>query len=394
MQHNVVIAAIVSTFFISGCGKTLDFRNTEISNNTIYESGANTGFSGKVTNIPYTRLPVAPIGTMIKLITTVGHDESISEIVMGNAVAAIIGNGNNSGGLICDVKVKNGALHGDATCKVAGSKAPIFEMAFKENTVHGHTVIFSTKVEGAKLAEATFATGQLDGDLKIYSANGKIVIDSANFKRGLVDGLEEIRSVTSGKLIRQINYADGKQNGKEKIWSEDGTLLVELEWKEGKQTGFEKRFDESGTHLLVDLRWKDGKAMGFNTVGYSKSMGYNEYHLKDGVYDGEHRLYLPIRGQSTGVYLDKVDTYIAGKVQGKVINYGEDGKVVSTANWVDGQWVSTDPSPETKNSQVNGATTNGCVERKVASYHQERGEDALISTDILGEWEGECKAKI
>lgn len=37
------------------------------------------------------------------------------------------------------------------------------------------------------------------------------------------------------------------------------------------------------------------------------------------------------------------------------------------------------------------AAQQACVDAKVAAYHQEMGDDALVRYDMLGEWEGECR---
>jgi hypothetical protein len=50
-----ILAAVL---LLSGCwGKTLDFRNAEIVHGKIYASGANSPFSGQVTNINLSQIP-------------------------------------------------------------------------------------------------------------------------------------------------------------------------------------------------------------------------------------------------------------------------------------------------------------------------------------------------
>ncbi|KFI05460.1 toxin-antitoxin system YwqK family antitoxin [Massilia sp. BSC265] len=389
MQRFTNATMLASLLLLAGCGDTLDFRNAEVSNGAIYAAGSNTPFSGNLTNIPYARLPVAPLGRVIKMTATAGGDQALSEAVLGNAVAAMLGSGNP---FVCDVKVSDGALDGAAKCKINGSKSVVFDLAFKQNQIDGDVVMFHPDGKGAKRAEATFVDGKLHGALKIYSADGKIVVNSANFEHGLGEGTEEIRHPRSGSLIRQVNWSGGKQIGKEKSWSEDGTLLTDLEWNDGKQNGIQKQYDDTGKLMLADLTWKNGKATGMQVTGYhGPKSGYHVYHLKDGINHGEHRAYLEKRDAS-GIYLDKLETFVDGKVDGTVTYYKEDGSVSSTETYAHGNWVSN--QGEQRQAAESGANdAPACLDKKIAAYRGEFGEDAMIKADVLSEWEADCKAK-
>lgn len=387
MQRITAATMLASMIILGGCGKTLDFRNAELSNGAIYEAGENTPFSGKVTNIPYARLPVAPLGTVIRLTAVAaGSNQAVSELVMGNAVAAMIGSGT---ALVCDVHASDGALDGDASCKLAGTKRKIFEISFKDNTLHGETVIYDPKSEGVKRAESSFANGKLDGVLKIYSADGKIVVNNAVFKDGLAEGTEEVRHPHTGNVIRQVSWSAGQRSGKEKTWSEDGVLLSDLEWADGKQTGVEKQYDETGKVLLTDLTWKNGIASGMQIERFSASTGYNQYHLKDNVRHGEHKQF-SMNQSGDGTYLSKVENFVNGNVDGKVTHFNEDGTVSSTETYRAGTYVS-EPDPAEDSAQASVASLD-CVDAKVLAFRKENGEEALVRADMLAEWQGECKA--
>jgi len=386
MQRTTAATLLISLTILSGCGKTLDFRNAELSNGSIYEAGENTPFSGKVTNIPYARLPVAPLGRIVQMTSTAaGGNQAVSELVIGNAVAAMLGNGN---ALLCDVQVSDGELDGDALCRLAATKKQVFELAFKENMVDGDVVIHDPANHSVKRAEASFVKGKLDGVLKIYSADGKVIVNSASFKDGLGEGTEEIRHPRTGKVIRQVNWTGGKQTGQEKTWNEEGVLLSELEWTDGKQSGVEKRYDETGKVLLADLVWKSGTATGMQIEHYSKHSGYSVYHLADGVRHGEHKQFSTKR-EGDGIYLSKVETYVNGNVDGKVTHFNEDGTVASTETYVAGDYVPA-PATEEQTAQLTAANA-ACVDSKVAAFHAANGDDALVRADFLAEWESECK---
>jgi len=382
MHRTALTAAVASVALLAGCGKTLDFRNAEISNGQVYEAGANTGFSGKVTNIPYARLPVAPVSALIQILTRMGKDESISNTVIASSM------GLGGGGLLCDIKVEDGTVDGKATCKVNGMRSPLFEIEFDRNMVQGRTVIYNPKINGSKLAEATYVGNKFDGELKLYSADGKIVIDSANLKQGVSQGVEEQRSPNTGKLVRRMTWVDGKLQGKEEVWSEDGTLLAQLDWANGKQTGFEKRIAKGDNHVLADLNWQEGKQTGFETQGSdgSDSTGYSRIEMKDGMRHGELRSYVLARTRE-GLVLYKVEHYVNGKLDGKVLNYAESGEVTSFDLYKDGTEISYGNAPRNDASLA----VSSCVDAKVAAFHKEAGEDAMVTADMQGEWEGECK---
>lgn len=383
MNRTALAAALASTILLAGCGKTLDFRNAEISNNKIYEAGANTGFSGKVTNIPYTRLPVAPVGSLIQILTRMGKDESIANTLIASSL------GGGDGGLLCDIKAADGTVDGKAICKVNGSKSPLFEIEFDHNAVQGHTIIYNPKLDGAKMAEANYVDNKLDGELKLYSADGKTVVDSANLKQGVAHGVEEQRSPNNGKLVHRMTWVDGKLQGKEEVWSEDGTQLAQLDWQNGRQTGFEKRLAKGDNHVLADLKWQDGKQTGFETLGSDEPMstGYSRVEMRDGVRHGELRQYALARTRD-GLALYKVEHYVNGKLDGKVLNYGENGEVASFDLYKDGTEISYGNAPDETGAPPAGGN---CVDAKVAAFHKESGEDAMVTADMLGEWEGACK---
>lgn len=209
------------------------------------------------------------------------------------------------------------------------------------------------------------------------------------WKNGVQDGVEEIYNPVTKKLIAQINVANGKKTGSEKRWNADGSmLLINLNWADGKATGFEKQVNVAGDKLLTDLVWTDGKATGFQTVG-TLGTNYDEYHIKDGAFDGVHKTYLASH-YANAMFLYKAENYKEGKLDGLTQEFGEDGKVVAEIRYKDGVALPGNSGQSSFSTNAGGAKSEACLDSKIAKFRKEQGADALISNDVITEWKGAC----
>lgn len=399
-------AVLGATLLLSGCWgeKTLDFRNAEIVHGKIYSNGANSPFSGRVTNMERFKISNLFEGTY----------------PIGETLSTLINANSYSLGDLCDVSVKAGVLQGKGLCKAAKGDHVISEFSFENNVLQGHFKISSGTSEYV-IAEANFSNGRLDGKMDLfnpgngkliyrtkwkegkqngetvqYTLDGKQLIYKVKLIDGKKDGIEETYSPTSNKLIAKVNMVNGIIVGSEKHWSNDGSvLLIDRNWVDGKATGFSKQFDATGAKLLVDLTWKDGKATGFETVGDTGGAAYNEYHLKDGLFDGVHKGYAFTRdAKPSGTFLYIVNNYKEGKLNGKSQEFGEDGKISSETYYSEGVEIPLPPSHVAGlDTQVNTTTLNSgsCVDSWTAAHRKEVGEDAMITADQINEWEHWCR---
>lgn len=164
------------------------------------------------------------------------------------------------------------------------------------------------------------------------------------WKNGVQDGEEKLFNPATGKVIAQANFTKGQKTGSQKVWSSDGsTQLIDLTWEDGKATGYEKQYDASGTTLLTDLTWKDGKASGVQTTGNLQAT-FDEYHLKDGVYDGIHKSYVAGDGANNyKPFLAKTENFKDGKLNGLTQEFSETGDVTAERYYKDGVEISTNP---------------------------------------------------
>lgn len=225
------VAVYSSLFLLAGCSKTLDFRNAEISNNKIFESGANTGFSGKITNLPLNKMPVSRILTITNLVGKISKDKTLAIALAGNALTAI--SGNDFGQIICDATTSDGFLDGEAICQVKQGHEPIFKFNFNKNTLDGEIIIYDLNHNEKVIAKASYKNGELDGLSEIYSsATGKI-IHNINWIKGISSGTEEQFDESTGKMIFQGNLKNGVYDGVVTKYSPEGDVTEKKTWISG-----------------------------------------------------------------------------------------------------------------------------------------------------------------
>lgn len=266
------VGMVGAALLLAGCGKkVLEFRNAEIVHGKIYSSGANSPFSGRVTNMDLFKIPslykgASPISDALNQL--IGADNLFAEnhITLGD---------------FCDVSVTDGILQGKGLCKARDNV--ISEFSFENGVLQNHfkmhnktseyviaeadfdngllegKMLLSNPDNGKLIAKTKLKEGKPDGDLIRYTLDGKYPLYKGSFVDGKKDGVEEMYHPTTHKLIAQINWENDVKNGSQKGWSNDGSvLLVDLNWADGKASGFEKHMDETDAKLIFDKTFKDG----------------------------------------------------------------------------------------------------------------------------------------
>lgn len=164
------------------------------------------------------------------------------------------------------------------------------------------------------------------------------------WENGVQNGVQKFYNPANGKLIGEVGVVNNKKSGSEKRWSADGSeLVIDLNWVDGKATGFEKQYSDNGK-LITDLTWKDGKQSGLQRIGAGEV--YDEYHLKDGVYDGIHNHYSAIPESARyQPYLSMTENFKNGKLDGLHREFSTDGsgKVTYEKLYRDGVEVPGNP---------------------------------------------------
>jgi antitoxin component YwqK of YwqJK toxin-antitoxin module len=96
------------------------------------------------------------------------------------------------------------------------------------------------------------------------------------------------RSQTSEKVYRIVSCLDGegRKQGKESVWHEDGQKVGDHQYRDGVKHGVFRSWHESGNTQLVS-EYRDGKPNGVWTAYHENGEKAVEAHLRDGKSHGK-----------------------------------------------------------------------------------------------------------
>ena len=95
---------LLLSFGLMACSKeVLDYRNAEMVNNQIYAQGANSSFTGKVTNIPYTLIQSKDFGTIFRLYGATTGDTKLVSALLISGINALGNVQQRNSLLLCDI---------------------------------------------------------------------------------------------------------------------------------------------------------------------------------------------------------------------------------------------------------------------------------------------------
>lgn len=153
IQTRSIAWMLACATILCGCSKTLDFRNADISQGKVYLSGANEPFSGKLTNIPFDKLPATKVYSFA---VQSAQAKSKNAMIYTSVFAG-------THGALCDTKVNDGVVDGETSCWMIDGGMPVFKFSFQGGQVNGDVTVYDLQDKGSVLASARFANGQLQG---------------------------------------------------------------------------------------------------------------------------------------------------------------------------------------------------------------------------------------
>ncbi|BBB66552.1 hypothetical protein UNDYM_2299 [Undibacterium sp. YM2] len=256
-QFKCSCVLLSSAILLAGCGKTLDYRNAEISNGKIYSQGDNTPFNGKITNLQYNKMPTQGLAQFAKVFSAASQTNTLESFLLKASVGVLFDRGGNH--LLCDVKIDQGLLDGDAICKATGSEKVLLIIPYKKNIIDGKFVFNSPDKENSLLAEANFKDGKLNGQSLINSPETGKTINKASWEDGLANGLEEGFDKNTGNLIFSGHLVKGQYDGELLSYTSNGkTLIQKTNYANGKLHGALEKYDPATGKLIEKTIWKDG----------------------------------------------------------------------------------------------------------------------------------------
>lgn len=263
---------LASVLVLAGCdSRVLDFRNAEVVNGKLYEKGGNTGYTGKVTNVPKdivfdsqqsARALVRPIGVVMEKFDR----NRVAEVLAGDS--------------LCEIKVREGVIDGDVTCLVPRSQMVRFEFSFDKGSLDGPYKMYDPQ-GGHLVMSAGFKGSQLHGRQEIFSLKTHKLLYVGNWANGIQDGAETTFHPDTGNLASERVHKDGKVNGALTTYAPDGKQVVYTTTVlDGLKHGTEESFDATTGKPLASAIWSNGKLN-----GSFKKWDANGVLISDDIYE-------------------------------------------------------------------------------------------------------------
>ncbi|MDQ0072598.1 antitoxin component YwqK of YwqJK toxin-antitoxin module [Variovorax boronicumulans] len=209
---------------------------------------------------------------------------------------------------------------------------------------------------------------------------------------GLFDG--KITCTTQGRKSAELAFNQGKKHGDWRVFDDRGEVYIQVGWDNDRRDGIDKLY---GPHAINpsepirDLVWKNGKQTG--TVIDDGS--FMVFRYRDGLQDGEQ---LEYSVHNSKLYLFKKINYVGGRTQGITQVFDPRGQLVQEETYQNGDRVSVrdvgQPKLAAEAKPRATMTLRECLDGKIAAVHKEQGEEAMVSADMLSEFETTCTAEL
>ncbi|AZY53597.1 toxin-antitoxin system YwqK family antitoxin [Bordetella avium] len=368
--------ALLALFTLAGCGDdVLDWRNAQFSNGKVYEGSANKPFSGKVTNMPYSKV----LGGQAGYQQLIGRGEAIVAMLLGSSV-------------LCDVKVHDGVLKGEAVCRRPQQTENEIEAHFDNGALTGKFVMRAPKTHNM-LAETTFKAGKIDGVLKRYDPQTQKQTLEQSVKAGVAEGRLKQWDGATGQLLLDANFSKGVPEGKYLQNDVYGNELLNGSYKNGLFTGDRTRlyYLEGASSPKTLISRITEKVVAGNIVNQAEvdKAQANSRRIKECVWDlrsmrqfDDEKIEYSARISSYIAQCQK-DPEAAAKL--REARHPASSKVSSTpaAKEVDEFDDERLSFPE---------ESNACTEAWADAFRKTAGEDAMINYALAWEFVDNCRA--
>ncbi|WP_251358106.1 toxin-antitoxin system YwqK family antitoxin [Kangiella sp. TOML190] len=181
-----------------------------------------------------------------------------------------------------------------------------------------------------------FSEKVADGDNKALSGAVKIIQDNgyieATYRQGFINGV--FKQVKKGKTAFLIEYCDGRPCGDYKQYYADGKLAKHKQYNKWNQLeGDFKVYSKDDGRIVRKTRYRQGKKNGFEVLYFEQGL--------EGVKSRSEFLNDQKHGQETYYYqeggVELRQLYQNGELDGRHIKFAADGKKSFEANYKDNQ---------------------------------------------------------
>lgn len=361
MERNMrnLLAVTLAAVVLTGCSAEIDNAEVVTRNGLIYKYGDTDPFSGRVVNTP-AGLP---------------------------GVSAL-----------CNSEVEKGRYTGKSECFY----------------------------DSRKVYEVEYAAGKKSGVETVYDAKSGAKVSVKNWKDGRQDGVTE--EYQNGVLTYQQVFKNGQPDGKETRWTADGSkVITELTWSNGnKFSGFET--DSNGKQNYANGQLHGAQTAYGYFVGGMKQYVAAEGNYNNGKLDGVQKQFKNIlhteivQQESEVVYqngtavsgwfrqfstpdgkmLQEIKLVRTQEAEDEDFHSGYPGNLVpdgviqsynAQTGQLEGEERWANGVRESASSLLNTAavvSAETCLDSWVSAYRNEVGEDAMVTSGQIGEWEDWC----
>ncbi|MBO9552243.1 hypothetical protein [Pseudomonas sp.] len=236
------------------------------------------------------------------------------------------------------------------------------------------------------VCDAQVEDGFISGSVSCYQPRSRTMRYSAEYKSGNMNGVLQIFAIDGKTLLAKTSFIQDQVDGATQIWSPNtGKLIYLRNARNGKSEGLLENYDENTAQTTYRAEAKAGYIVGTAESFSADGKRLSQVPYDDGVPHGVAYEWDANTGNMT-----KLITFDHGAWTGESKKWTPDGTLVSHQIYDRNVIVEDKFEPAPSENQIANANTDQCVEALIKKFRSSNGEDALIRSDQIAEWESDC----
>ncbi|MCK4118448.1 hypothetical protein ACI2UK_13460 [Ralstonia nicotianae] len=223
----LLVAAAIAPILPACNDHALDFRNARSIDGRIYAAETDEPYSGKLVNVP-SGLLLKPLVGFNKVMTNleIALRPLPPSLMHATGFRGFLASADIQAAILCDARVSNGYVDGNATCTTRGTNDVRLEMTFKNGRLNGKLIAYAPETEKHTLAQVAFRDGEPDGKENIYSPATHRLVHVFNWTKGALNGAEDRFEEKTGKRTLHAMFVNGRLDGEVVKYTPDGKRLI------------------------------------------------------------------------------------------------------------------------------------------------------------------------
>ncbi|NTY92980.1 toxin-antitoxin system YwqK family antitoxin [Pseudomonas putida] len=238
----------------------------------------------------------------------------------------------------------------------------------------------------AFVCDAQVEDGFISGSVSCYQARSRTLRYSAEYKSGNIDGVFQIFAIDGKTLLAKTSFTQDQVDGATQIWSPNtGKLIYLRNTRNGKPEGLLENYDENTGQTTYRAEAKAGYIVGIAESFSADGKRQSQVPYDDGVPHG-----IAYEWDANTGTMTKLITFDHGAWTGENKKWTADGTLVSHQIYNRNVLIEDKLLPAPSENHIANAGTDQCVEALIEKFRSSNGEDALIRSDQVAEWESDC----